>query len=71
MINELINKFEELKNEINIQRKIDFKWEEKDGLNHVSDESLELAYELLKFGHISLDYDKENKKIIVELIEGM
>lgn len=66
MINELINKFEELKNEINIQRKIDFKWEEKDGLNHVSDESLELAYELLKFGHISLDYDKDNRKIIIE-----
>ena len=53
----------ELSKSIKIQE-IDFEWEQSDGLRYVADESLELAYEILKRAEISLQIEKEKIKII-------
>ena len=65
---EIEKKLLELSNSIENKQEINFEWKQKDGLRYVSDESLELAYEMLINSKITISLKEEKIQINNNLI---
>ncbi len=66
-VKDIETKLIELAESYENKQELDFEWEQKDGLRHVSDKSLELVYEILSNAQISLECKDEKITIQTNL----
>ena len=63
---DIVDELIKLSKEINLPENIDFDWVQKDGLRFVNDESLKLAYEIIKKVTIRFEQNEKKDKIIIK-----